>query len=75
MKQPPLFRFFPHISLLGQGDAKTATLTSNPRLTMGCGIGLANALALGVGVPLNEPLSHAYLMAGLSLPDIVDLAF
>ncbi len=75
MKQPPLFRFFPHVSLLGSGDAKTATLVSNPRFTMGCGVGLANAIAVGVGVQVDSPFAHAYVMAGLSLTDIARFAF
>jgi hypothetical protein len=68
---PPLLRFFPHVSLLGSGDAKSATLNNNPHFTMGCGVGLAGALALGVGVQLDNPFAHAYIMAGLSLTDIV----
>ncbi len=72
---PPLFRFFPHVSLLGSGDAKSATLNNSPHFTMGCGIGLANALALGVGIQVDNPFAHAYIMAGLSLTDIAKFAF
>jgi len=72
---PPLLRFFPHVSLLGSGDAHAATLTRNPHFTMGCGFGFANALAFAVGVQINDPFAHAYIMAGLSLPDLAKLAF
>jgi hypothetical protein len=73
VKELALFRFFPHMALLGSGDAKTATLTRNPHFAMGCGVGLANALAFGVGVQVDDPFSHAYIMAGLSLTDFAKL--
>jgi hypothetical protein len=74
LQRPTLFRFFPHVSLLGSGDAKSATLGNNPEFAIGCGIGLANALALGVSVKVNDPFAHAYLMAGVSLTDLLKFA-
>jgi len=69
----PLLRFFPHVSLLGSGDAKTASLTSNPHFTMGYGLGVVDAFAIGVGLQVNDPFAHAYVMAGISLTDLLKL--
>jgi len=74
LNEPSLLRFFPHVSLLGSGDAHTATLSNNPHLTLGCGVELAHSLAVGVGIPMGNQLSHAYIMAGLSLTDLLNLA-
>jgi hypothetical protein len=67
----PLLRFFPHISLLGSGDAKTASLTRCPHFAMGYGLGLVDVLAVGVGLKVNEPFAHAYVMVGVSLTDLL----
>ena len=69
-----MFRVFPHVSLLGKADAYSASLSGNPHFAMGGGVCLANALAVGVGFNMNQPLAHAYVMAGLSLTDIVTIA-
>jgi hypothetical protein len=70
-----IFRIFPHISLLGKADAQSASLSNNPHFAMGGGFCLINALAVGVGFNINQPFGHAYVMAGLSLTDIVKIAF
>ena len=57
-----------------KADAYSASLSGNPHFAMGGGVCLANALAVGVGFNMNQPLAHAYVMAGLSLTDIVTIA-
>ncbi|GEM_PF-3003606 len=74
LKAPSLFRVFPHVSLIGSGDARSTTLSKDPHFAIGCGIRLANTLGVGVSVPVNDPFAHAYVMAGLSLTGLVKFA-
>ena len=74
-RTPASLQFFPHISLLGKADAESASLSHNPHFAWGGGICFANAIAFGVGVRVDQPLGHAYIMAGLSLTDLAKLAF
>lgn len=75
LRSGPLFRIFPHISLLGKANAQSPSLSGNPLFAMGGGISLVNAFAVGVGLKVSEPLGHAYVMAGLSLTDLLKLAW
>jgi hypothetical protein len=74
-RAPASVQFFPHISLLGKANAESASLSHNPHFAMGGGICFANAIAFGVGIRVDQPLDHAYIMAGLSLTDLAKLAF
>jgi len=72
---PKMVRFFPQVSLLGKSTPNDATTRVSPLFAAGGGICLASAIAIGLGVKLNEPFSHAYFMAGISITDALKLAF
>jgi len=40
---------------------------------MGYGLGVVDAFAIGVGLQVNDPFAHAYVMAGISLTDLLKL--